>query len=580
MKNQKNNARVILGLSALGHDPSACLFVDGVMTGAVEEERLIREKNTTKFPYESIRYVLQQQNLSFSDIDLIAYYWDDKGKIVDTFFKTMANGFSLSSITLAFNRLKSFNGPKLLRKKLSALCDNSEAELPPIYYADHHKCHVMAGIYSSPEKVNGALVIDGRGEYASTSIFSVNGDEIKKLEETVFPNSLGVFYGAVTQLLGEKALADEYKIMGLASYGKENPKWVEKLSEILKVDEYGYHCDLSYFERKNCSQPTSTWFSKKALDLLEGNFKEKGLFTQDAKDLAYAAQKLLENACIGLLRKMKNKYGITSIVISGGVAMNATMIGGLREKRIMENIHVPLAPYDAGCSIGAAVIALRERGIEVCGKNLINPYLGPNYSDDEIEQALTKLGCSYVKCDNIYAEIAKELANDKMVGWFCHRLEYGARALGARSILGNPNKESMRDNINNLVKRREVYRPLAPAILEEVAGEYFEITDSRLMNCVTKAKAKAKEVAPAIVHIDGTARPQTVAKDTENQDFRLLLEHFYNLTGVPMLINTSFNIKDESIVCSPEDALRSFTTTGLDIVAIGNFMVKKEMGDE
>jgi carbamoyltransferase len=570
----------VLGLSALAHDPAAALIVDGKLVAAVEEERLNRQKRTTAFPARAIGYVLAEAGLRLEDVGRIAYYWNDRahlaGALKSAARQAPANPSGFAA--MAAQRLRTLRAPQALRANLLPLLDGGA--LPPTDYVDHHRAHLMAAWLSAPFEAEAAVIVDGRGEVHSTSLYDLRagaGRPPRLIETYPFPNSLGVFYGAVTQVLGYRALSDEYKVMGLASYGSPDPRWRERVRSLLRVDPDGRPCvDVSAVRPERCSVGDLPWLTDAGAERLAGCFRDAGGgFTQDAFDLAYAAQEALEEAVLGLLRRVVALTGATKVVLVGGVAMNAAAVGRAQAAGIVEQLHVPLAPTDAGASVGAALDVLHARGGEIPSPDaLVDPFVGPGFSDQDIEDALRASKLPFRRCDSP-AEAAASIAAGRLVGWFDGRMEFGERALGARSILGDPRRPETRDLINASVKRRESYRPFAPSVLEECATDYFATARSRRMGEIVAATPTARAKAPAVVHVDGTARPQTVPKDFSAPRFRRLIENFHELTGVPMVVNTSYNVRDEPIVCSPEDALRCFAISGLDQLFLGDFVLDK-----
>ncbi|GAB3988748.1 carbamoyltransferase [Actinoallomurus acanthiterrae] len=579
-------AGVVLGLTGLAHDPAACLFVDGALVAAVEEERLNRQKRTTAFPHRAIRWVLQQAGLSFSDVTDIAFYWDDRGRLAQTLWGTAAqlpdNPAGMARV--AWQRLGSFRAPDLLRRELAVHCDGDPAAIPRISYVEHHETHLAAAWASAPFEPDAALIVDGRGELAATSLYRLAGTHgtgtATLLESLPFPNSLGVFFGAVTQLLGYTALSDEYKVMGLASYGKPNVECARQVARMMRLTPDGrYQVNLEMLRPERCSSADLPWLTRRAAAELGGAYRKEGRFTEVAKDFAYEAQQLLERALLGLVRRLATRASARRLVLAGGVAMNARAVGRLRESGLVEELHVPLAPTDAGACVGAALTVLRRAGRPAPDPaTLADPFLGPGYQDAEIEEMLRATGWRFDRCEDVALEAAKAVAEGRVVGWFDGRMEFGERALGARSILGDPRDAATRDRINASVKRRESYRPFAPSVLEEEARRYFHLGRSRRMGEITAVTDLAARQVPAIVHVDGTARPQTVPADWPAARFRRLIEHFRDITGIPMVVNTSFNVRDEPIVCSPEDALRCFAASGLELLFIGSFVVRKGGG--
>ncbi|GAA2682532.1 MULTISPECIES: carbamoyltransferase C-terminal domain-containing protein [Actinosynnema] len=572
---------VVLGLTGLSHDPAACLVVDGELVAAVEEERLNRQKRTIAFPHRSIDFVLAHAGLTMDDVSDIAFYWDDRGQFARTMWHSAAQlpANPGGMLRILRQRLGTLRAPALLARELAVHRAGDVSALPPIRPVAHHEAHLAAAVLSAPFEPDAGLVVDGRGEIAATTLYRLGGatTEPVELESFPFPNSLGVFFGAVTQLLGGSALSDEYKVMGLASYGRPDARATRRVERLMRVLPDGrYQVNTGLLRPERCSTADLPWLAERAAAELRGGFREDGRFTQEARDFAYAAQNSLERAITGLVRRLVARTGARRLVITGGVAMNARAIGRLRAEGLVDQLHVPLAPTDAGASVGAALALLRRSGRAVPRPAaLVDPFLGPRFSDGEIEELLVASGWHHEHCADVASAAAEAIAGGRVVGWFDGRMEFGERALGARSILGDPRSAETRDRINASVKRRESYRPFAPSVLEEESSHYFHLDRSRRMGEITRVTALAAREVPAVVHVDGTARPQTVPADWPVASFRRLIERFRDLTGTPMVVNTSFNVHDEPIVCTPEDALRCFATSGLDLLFIGPFLVRK-----
>ncbi|NBH08558.1 carbamoyltransferase C-terminal domain-containing protein [Amycolatopsis sp. SID8362] len=573
----RRRSGAVLGLSALAHDPAAALIVDGHLVAAVEQERIDRVKRSTAFPAGAIRAVLAEADLRLGDVDRIAYYWNDRGHALRALRAagrhTPAN--PVGFVRMARQRLRGLAAPGMVEAGLRPLL--AGAASPPVDFVDHHEAHLMAAWLSAPFEADAALVVDGRGEVDSTSLYELGAGTPRLLETLPFPDSLGVFYGAVTQLLGYRALSDEYKVMGLASYGQRSALWTERVRSLLRTGPDGRpRVHIPSLQPENCSTAEHPWLTPRARRGLEGRFREAdGSFTADAKDFAYAAQDALEGALLGLLRRVVDLSGARKVVVAGGVAMNAAAIGRARASGIVEDLHVPLAPTDAGASVGAALVSLRRLNLPVPSpEELTNPFAGPGFGPAELRAVLVASKLPFREVDGP-AEAAAAISAGKLVGWFDGRMEFGERALGARSILGDPRKRETRDRINASVKRRESYRPFAPSVLEEHSSRYFDTGHSRRMGEIVAATPEAHAMVPAVVHVDGTARPQTVPPDWPARRFRELIEHFYRITGVPMVVNTSFNVRDEPIVCTPDDALRCFAASGIDQLYLSDFLVDK-----
>lgn len=569
----------MIGLSALAHDPAVALITDGHLVAAVEQERLNREKRTMAFPSDAIEYVLDEAGIQLHDVDRIGYYWNDRGCLLESLRSAVrqAPANPAGFARLARQLVGGVHTPATLRASLRPLLGRKR-EVPPIEFVDHHRAHLTAAWLSAPFEPDAAIVMDGRGEVHSTALFDLSAGPQRSprlLETYDFPDSLGVFYGGVTQQLGYRALTDEYKVMGLASYGKPSDTWCDRVGSLFRVEDDRPRLQVSAVRPEHCWSGSLPWFTDAVRERLSGHFRDGDQFTQDAFDLAWAAQNALEEAVLGLLRRVVRLAGANRVVLVGGVAMNAAAVGRARAAGIVEDLHVPLAPTDAGASVGAALEVLRVAGAPVpAPEQLVNPFQGPGYCDQAIETALWARDLPVRRCD-APADAARAVAAGRLVGWFDGRMEFGERALGARSILGDPRSADTRDRINASVKRRESYRPFAPSVLEEHATRYFDTGCSRRMGEIVPVTAAAWAEVPAVVHVDGTARPQTVPADWPAPSFRRLLERFHDLTGVPMVVNTSFNVRDEPIVCSPQDALQCFAGSGLDQLFIGGFALDK-----
>lgn len=571
---------VVLGLSALAHDPAACLIAGGRLVAAVEEERLNRQKRTTAFPHRAIEHVLRAASLSFDDVEHVAYYWDDTGQLPSTLVGSLRqvprNPSGMARVVA--QRLEGVRARGWLARQLLAHCDGDPGRLPPVTYVDHHGSHLAAARFSAPFQPDGALILDGRGEVAASTLYRIpEPDRAHIVEWYPFPDSLGVFYGAITQLLGYRALADEYKVMGLASYGDTDATMRRRVRHLLQTRPDGrYALNIGLLRPERCSAADLPWLNDRGRRLLGGRYQDRdGSFTPEAFDLAYAAQQALEDAVVGLAGRL-SRHGARRLVLAGGVAMNAAAVGRLRASGTVEALHVPLAPGDSGACIGAALALLRRRGLPLPDPSELNgPFLGPRYQADELAALLAGSGWEFRRCAEPARAAADAIADGKIIGWFDGAMEFGERALGARCILADPRDPQVRDRINASVKRRESYRPFAPSVLEEDAPRFFDIDISHRMGVIVRATELASELVPGVVHVDGTARPQTVPKDWPMASFRQLIENFRDRTGVPMVVNTSFNVRGEPIVCSPEDALRCFAASGLDTLFLGPYQVHK-----
>jgi carbamoyltransferase len=520
----------ILGISAYYHDSAACLFQDGKLVFACEEEKFTGIKHDSSFPINAINYIKEHYT---ENIDLVCYYEKPLLKLKRAFKHNW-----LSIPRILWTNIK-------LWLKLKMLCKNT-------FFSEHHMSHLMYAYHSSPFTEATLMSVDGVGEEETLRIVeTVDGVVVPKLT-IKYPHSLGLFYSAITAYLGFKPNEGEYKVMGLASYG-DPTKYKGKFRKLLCYKE-GLQVNMEYFtwDRSN-----KVMFNFKLLQLLGDNRLPEETIEQRHKDIAAALQWIYEKALFHFL----NQYPGENLCLSGGCAYNGTANGKIKENTSYKNIWIPAAPSDAGSCIGACVNYLQ--GAE---KIDLNPFLGPSYDDFDMDCGRGRdLNLNY---------IAKALNEGKVVGWFEGRIEFGARALGHRSILANPTLPGMQDRINALIKKREMFRPFAPMVTQFAQDSYFESSDFvPYMNQVVKVKEKYRDQLRAVTHVDGTARIQTVY-DRKSNIYKLLTR-FEKLSGFPILLNTSFNIKDKTMVLTPEQALRTFWDTDIDILVINHKMYLK-----
>jgi len=572
---------VILGIFGPGPNPSAVLLVNGEIIAWAEEERFNRIKTSpNSLPIKSAKWCLDYAEINLDDVDKIAYGWDSPNYISDTreFFLTQRKKFSDNSLynNLQEELLMNLYHPERIKYQLQLGLGSLSVKrkIPEIEFFKHHDCHVSSAFYSSGFTEGNILSIDGSGEEVSTLLCYASNNKIKVIKSFKLPNTLGGFYATFTEFLGFRAYHDEGKVMGLASYGKYQAKLQEKLDKFIPFDpntgEFSVNPRLRYIGNH-------TYGSRYTDEFVEifgkPRDKESALESQYA-DLAFALQFRLENIINALAKWLYKQTGSSNFCLAGGVAMNCVMNGRLAEKEFVDNIYVQPASSDNGVSLGAAQILNNRDGIKK-NKKMNHAYWGPEYSEDAIIRALNESKLSYRKSKNICFEVAQKINEGKIVGWFQGRMEVGARALGNRSILASPLISNMKDKINLEVKHRENWRPFCPSMKEEAYYKYIDASaDSPYMIMAFPVREEFRSIIPAVVHIDGTARPQAVSKKY-NPRFWGLLDEFEKLTGHPVLINSSFNIQGEPVVCSPSDALRTFGGTGLDVLAIGDFIVEK-----
>lgn len=561
----------ILGLNYFYHDSSACIVRDGVLVTAIEEERLTRKKHTYNFPFLAIDRCLEIANLSPNQIDAIAI----SVKPELDWLKKLKYGFSILFKSMPFFKyelLLYYWKQKEFRSWIKKTWP-SETKRPEIHFIPHHLCHAAGSYFISPYDSAAILSIDGSGEWASSMLGHGTGDNVRTFSPSYFPMSLGSVYEAVTQFCGFKPCYDEGKTMGLAPMGDPGV-FKDIVADIISVDSEGHlQVDLTYFTyqywgKTYCSEKFHQKFGKP-------RNKNTAGFEKHHLDVAAAFQHVLEERCLQLAEILYTKTQEKNLIVAGGVALNSVMNGRLVRESAFEDVYVMPAAGDNGTSIGAAYYVLH--GIHKLPRNFVhdNPYLGTEYSNEEIKEILDECKLNAEYHDDIESVTAKLLQDGEIVCWFQGKMEIGPRALGNRSILANPTLAHMKDKINAEVKHREAYRPFAPSATVECKNEYFDLTvEDPFMLKVCHVLPEKKHLLPAITHVDGTARLQTVRKEL-NPRYHKLLTEFGKLSGVPVLLNTSFNVMDEPIVESPLQAIRCFFTTGLDKLVIGNYLLKK-----
>ncbi|WP_248722998.1 carbamoyltransferase C-terminal domain-containing protein [Seonamhaeicola sp. ML3] len=560
---------VILGLNYYFHDSTACIVKDGILISAIEEERLNRDKHTQQFPELAIKRCLDTANLGFGDIDHIAV----SIKPTSHWLKKMVYIIKTPKSFLPFFGHHVVNAyAKQRRLKLWYNKVFKGVDGPKIHFIQHHLTHVCGTFFVSPYKEAALLGIDGSGEWATTWLGFGSGLEIKKLSESFFPNSLGSFYETVTQFCGFKPNYDEGKTMGLAPMG--NPEvYRDKVDKIVKVNRNGeLKVDLSYF---NYQYLIKDLYSSKFLDAFGKPRNPEDKFQTNHYDTAAAFQTILEDRVIEICMYLHKKTKADYLVISGGVSLNSVMNGRIIRETPFKDVYVMPAAGDNGTAIGAAYYLYN--GIFKKQRKFVhdNPYTGTEYGNEEIEKIIksAKLKSDYY--EDVCEKASSLLAQGKIIGWFQGKMEIGPRALGSRSILANPAFPDMKDKINAEVKFRESYRPFAPSALVESYQDYFDLqVEAPFMLKVCQVKKDKRKLIPAVTHVDGSARLQTVSKQSHPMYYEVISK-LGEKTGVPVVLNTSFNIQGEPVVESPKDALRCFFSTGLDALVIGNHVIEK-----
>ena len=583
----------IIGINAFHADSSACILVDGKLIAAVEEERFNRIKHWAGFPIESIKYCLEETNLTISDIDQISINIDPKANYLKKIFFLLKHRPSLN---LILRRLKKKKKYKSIGEIIN-LEFNKEKFKGKINNIEHHYAHLSSAFHVSPYDEACILSVDGFGDFASTAWGYGTNTDIRIENKIYFPHSLGIFYQALTQFLGFKNYGDEYKIMGLAPYGK--PKYVEKLRDMILIKNKGnFELNLDYFKFHK-EDFNYRWddgrieiedlYTKKILELL-GPEREKDEPLNDFhRDIAHSTQKIYEEVFINILNNLYDKYQNKNLCIAGGCGMNSVANGKIKNNTKFENIYIQAAAGDAGGAIGAAYATYFQNKNVERKFQMKHAYLGTSFNEIQIldclknnQEKIENQKCNYSKVSNnneLSKIVAKDISEGKVIGWFQGKMEWGPRALGNRSILGDPRRSDMKDILNLKIKRRESFRPFAPSILREHVSEWFENDDEvPFMMKVYQIKENKRAEIPAVTHIDGSGRLQTVYKET-NEKYHDLINEFYKLTNIPILLNTSFN-ENEPIVSKPEEALDCFLRTKMDTLVMGNYIIKRSLNTE
>jgi carbamoyltransferase len=558
----------ILGISAFYHDSAACLIDDGKIIAACEEERFSRVKHDNNFPFNAVKKCLQMAKVNIEAIDYVAYYEKPLLKferILQTFVETWPR-----SIFPFIQAMPEWLGAKLKPES----CLRKLGYRGKIFYIPHHLSHAAVSYYSSPFAKAAILTIDGVGEWQTTILYQAEGLKITPLKTINFPHSLGLLYSTFTSFLGFKVNDDEFKVMGLAAYGK--PIYKEKIYRVIDIKKDGsFRLNLDHFSFRE----SFSMYSKKFEKLFGKPRKSDQPVTQYHKDLAKSLQAVTEEIYFNILNYLYSMTKNTNLCISGGVALNAVANGKIFANTPFKNIYIFGPASDGGSALGSALFLYHYLFEKKREKPVASLSLGTFYSDNQIEKELKKFNLKYQKFSNkkeLVKKTAKLLAEGKIIGWFQGRMEFGPRALGNRSILCRPYPRIMKTKVNQ-IKKREQFRPFAASVLEEKADEYFELPKNNrhfpFMNFCFPVKNEKKEKIAAIVHADGTCRIQTV--DKSNNLYYALIKEFYRLTGVACILNTSFNLKGEPIVENPAQAIEDFLKTKMDCLVIGSFLMEK-----
>ncbi|MBF0532868.1 MAG: carbamoyl transferase [Candidatus Omnitrophica bacterium] len=567
----------VLGISCYAHESSAALLKDGEIRWLIEEERLNRERHTWKFPKMAINYCLEKERIRFSDISNVAFFWkpiDELTGNIHHLLKFFPQSLNLINAGSAAKEIRLLQ--RIFRKQTIGFTLQKEFGLkfpPAVQFYEHHLCHAASAFLVSPFQDSAILTIDGRGESTTTMMAVGHGKKIKKILELHVPHSLGHLYAAITSYLGFKPFFDEWKVMGMSAYGKAT--YVSLFEDIVKLLPNGeFRLDLSYFSFHTHGQ--KHWISSKFIEDFGPPRLADMPYEQRHFDIAYGLQKMIEKTGVHLANALYERTRLDSICLAGGVVLNCLMNKKIIEETPFKNFFFQPISNDAGTSMGAGLLAYHKTSKAATKQMFDSIYLGPEFSDSEIEKVLLKQGVKYQRSSDICKDTAAHIAQGKIVGWFQGRMEAGPRALGCRSIAADPTRLDMKDKINSLVKKREFFRPFAPSILEEKVDQYFIMPKQQLspyMILIGDVRPDKISVIPAVTHADHTARVHTVNRSA-NPIYWQLISEFEKITGVPVLLNTSFN-EQEPIVCTPENAVNCFQRTAFDVLTIGNFIVQK-----
>ena len=568
----------IIGINNEMFISSAALLVDGEVVAAAAEERFTREKLSRKFPTKAIEYCLKQAGLKIEEIDYFANAWNP-GVYFQKFnpvFSNQRRSHAEQLYSVPDHLMKMFpseqRNVEYIKQELGLM-----GKTCTVYYITHHRAHAANAFFQSPFEKSIVLTADAQGEFESTTWGIGEGHQYRHEGEILYPHSIGALYSTFTEYLGFRANSDEWKVMALGAYSHwDNPYYKLFRERVFSAIADGkYELNLSYFNGYLHEQPNL--FSQKVVEDFGPSRKRADELTERHYEIAAALQKVTEDVLTEMLCSLYEKYKIPNISVSGGCFMNSVFNGKILKNTPFKSCYISSCPDDSGNSIGAALYLNHQILGEKNRFELKHNYLGPEFSNAEIESTLNKFGISFERIDDIEAYTAQRLVEGNLIGWFQGRMEFGQRALGNRSILADPRRADFKDKVNHAIKYREGFRPFAPAILEECVEEYFDIEPGDsvpFMEKVYHIREEQRGKLGAVCHADGTGRLQTVSKLT-NPRFHALIKHFRRATDVPVLLNTSFNLNGEPVVCTPEDAIRTFNSCGLDLLVLGNFVVRK-----
>lgn len=573
----------IIGINAWHADASAALVIDGKLIVAIEEERFTRKKHWAGFPAQAIEFCLKEGGLQFSDIDFFSIGRDPKAKFGKKILYLLQN--PAGSIDAIKSRLDNQRKVKSVAEELASISGlSADIFKTKIRNVEHHRSHLASAYYASPFDEAACLSIDGSGDFTTTMSALASGNKIEVINSVDFPHSIGIFYSAFTQLLGFPYYGDEYKVMGMAPYGK--PIYKDEISQLVRLQQDGtFKLDLSYFRKGTDGIITydddfipvvAPLYSSKMLEAFGPIRTKEQPLTQRHKDMAASVQAATEEVIFFLLNKLHEKTNSKNLCLAGGVAQNSVANGKIKLNTPFERVYIPSAGHDAGISMGSALYTAYDESPSTPRHFIQSAYLGSRFSNKEIRDYLKSVNLEHEEYsdEEIYQKVTDALTQGGVVGWFNGRAEFGPRALGGRSILADPTRQDAKDIINSKIKRRESFRPFAPSILKEYAQEYFEQNDTApFMEKVFLIKSEKRPLIPAVTHVDGTGRLQTVDKEVSPRYYNLI-DTFRKQTGIPILLNTSFN-ENEPIVNHPAEAVDCFLRTDMDMLVMENIVLKK-----
>ncbi|MGK5095173.1 carbamoyltransferase [Deltaproteobacteria bacterium TL4] len=593
----------IIGISAFYHDSAAALVIDGKTVAAAQEERFTRKKQDPGFPANAIRFVLEEASLHLEDIDYFVFY--DKPfvkfeRLLETYLAYAPRGLRSFLMAMPLWLKEKLFLKETLKRELSTLSGLTKKELPRLLFTEHHQAHAASAFFPSPFKKAAVLCLDGVGEWATTSVWLGEDHQLDPLWQIDFPHSLGLLYSAFTYYTGFRVNSGEYKLMGLAPYGE--PKYVDLIYEhLIETKPNGsFHLNMKYFDYATGLTMTNNQFA--ALFGGPPRVSEANI-TQKEMDLARSIQVVTEQVILNIAKAIKEELKVDNLCLAGGVALNCVANGKLHRAKIFDNIWIQPAAGDAGGALGAALSVWheyleQERNPEVNMDSTSGSYLGPSFSELQITEYLDAVQARYqvMDEDELFPTVAHYLATENVIGWFQGRMEFGPRALGGRSILGDPRSQKMQSTLNLKIKYRESFRPFAPAVKAEKVSDWFDfegvspymlmvanVREDKQVPMSSEQKQRwglerlkiPRSQIPAVTHVDYSARLQTVHQET-NPRFWALLTQFEKITGCPVLINTSFNVRGEPMVCTPEDAYRCFMRTEMDYLVLENVILSKK----